>query len=81
MVHVRYNRYLMMGVILLTALFLILAAEAYNIFHPLSNQIPSRSMDYIETSYGSIVVGILLPLTAAVLYVVARQKKNKTADT
>ncbi|MCQ6962169.1 hypothetical protein [Methanolobus chelungpuianus] len=70
----------MIGVILLTAIVLILTAEAYVIFHPLSGHIPSGSPNDIETGYISMVVGILLPSAAAGLYIIAKQKKDEATD-
>jgi uncharacterized BrkB/YihY/UPF0761 family membrane protein len=68
-----------MGVFLLTALFLILVTEIF-ISQPISDHIHSRSINDIRTTYESIVFGIFLPLVAAVLYTLARRKKNKTSE-
>jgi heme/copper-type cytochrome/quinol oxidase subunit 2 len=68
-----------MGVFLLTALFLILVTEIF-VSQPILDQIHSRSINDIRTTYESIVFGIFLPLAVAVLYTLARRKKNKTAE-
>lgn len=79
-VQIRYNRYLIVGLILLTAIVVALAAEAYVVSHPLSNHIPSRTLNDIETGYISVIIGILLPPVAAGLYIRAKQKKNEAGD-
>ncbi len=79
MVHIRYNRYLIMGLIMLTALFLILVTEMF-VSQPLADHIHSRSISDIKATSESIVFGIFLPLAVAVLYTLARRKKNKTAE-
>ncbi|MDK2834846.1 MAG: hypothetical protein PWP63_1933 [Methanolobus sp.] len=79
-VQIRYNRYLIIGLILLTAIVLLLAAEAYVISHPLSDHIPSRSLNDVETGYISMIIGIFLPFVAARLYIKAKRKKKETAE-
>jgi len=76
----RYNRYLIMGAILLTALILIMAADIFMISHPISGYIHSRSISDTKISYWSVAIGMLLPLAIAVLYRLAGQKKKETAD-
>ncbi|AFV23149.1 hypothetical protein Mpsy_0940 [Methanolobus psychrophilus R15] len=74
----QYNRYLIMGAILLTALFLILTADMFIISHPISGYIHSRNMSDIQASYWSIIIGIFLPLMIAWLYALVRQKRKET---
>jgi hypothetical protein len=48
--------------------------------HPLSDHIPSRSQNDVESGYISMIIGILLPPVAAGLYIKAKQKKDEAAD-
>lgn|GEM_PF-6351978 len=79
MVNIRYNRYLIMGVFLLTALFLILVTEIF-VYQPIADHIHSRSISDIKATSESIIFGIFLPLAVAVLYTLTKRKKNKTAE-
>jgi ABC-type thiamin/hydroxymethylpyrimidine transport system permease subunit len=68
-----------MGLIMLTALFLIIFAEIF-VSQPLADHIHSRGISDIKATSESIVFGIFLPLAVAVIYTLAKRKKNKTAE-
>lgn len=74
MVGMKYNWYLIGGVTLLTILLLFLFAGAVA---EDKDMLKANGINTSEHGYGSILLGIGLPLILATIYVFARNRKDK----
>ncbi len=74
----KYNRYLITGITLLTILLLFLFSGAVS--ETETELFKTNRFDASENGYSALLVGIGLPLILAMLYVFTRVKKEETLE-
>ncbi|ETA68979.1 MAG: hypothetical protein PWQ51_808 [Methanolobus sp.] len=77
MVGMKYNRYLIIGITLLTVLFLFIFSGAVSVTD--TELFNVNGFDAGENGFEVLVLGIGLPLLLAAIYVVFRSKKENSS--
>ncbi|WP_340820715.1 hypothetical protein [Methanolobus sp. WCC4] len=75
MAGMKYNRYLITGISLLTILLLFLFAGVVS--ETESEMLRANGIDASERGYGAILLGIGLPLILTMIYIFARNRKGE----
>ncbi|MBP1909910.1 hypothetical protein [Methanolobus bombayensis] len=70
----KYNRYLIVGITLLTVLFLFMFSGAVS--ETETNLFSANGFNVEEDGYGVLLIGMVVPLVFALIYVASRMKKE-----